>query len=611
MIWRDCILHVTGLVATILVLWYTPAMAQETARSLDSGGHLRVEHRLSVDRAPAGDSFQAAVVLHIESGWHMQAAQPSFDYLVPTRLDLMPPSGIEVGALRYPPAKQVEFAGDTLAVYDGETPILFSVTVSPDLAPGRYAVEGKLTLQACDDQVCLAPSTLAVTIPVDVVAAGTSVSPANAEWFAAFATADPATPSPADELNRLFGGRSLALTLLAMFLTGLALNLTPCVYPMLSVTVSIFGGQRDTRTVRVFFKALVYVLGMATMYSLLGLLAALTGSMFGGLMQNPWTLAAIGLLLAAMALSMFGLYEFHPPAGLLNRLGGATTAGIVGVYFSGLLVGVFAAPCIGPPIIALLTVVGARGDPWFGFGAFFVLSMGLGAPYLVLGTFSGLLQRLPKSGTWMVWVKKVFGVVLLGVGAFYLALGFLPEVIHWIPLAAAIAGGLYLGFIERTGNEKWGFRRIKWALGAVAVLYGVWQAVAMPRAELEWQAYRPELLAAAAAEAKPVVLDFYADWCIPCHELDRRTFSHPDVIAALSGYVRLKVDMTRDDNTVSRTAAERFDVQGVPTIVFLDASGRERKESRVVGFLSPDDFLQRVPPTRSSSNEQSITPERE
>jgi thiol:disulfide interchange protein DsbD len=171
-----------------------------------------------------------------------------------------------------------------------------------------------------------------------MVAAGTSASPANAEWFAAFATPAPVAATPADELGRLFGGRGLALTLLAMFLTGLALNLTPCVYPMLSVTVSIFGGQRETGTVRVFFKALVYVLGMATMYSLLGMLAALTGGIFGGLMQNPWTLAAIGLLLAAMALSMFGLYELRPPAGLLNRLGGATTAGIVGVYFSGLLV---------------------------------------------------------------------------------------------------------------------------------------------------------------------------------------------------------------------------------------------------------------------------------
>lgn len=586
--------HAISLAMAMFTLCRAVAMAADVDPSLDSGTRLHLEHRLSVDRAAAGGSFQAAVLLNIEPGWHMQAAQPSFDYLVPTRLNLDPLAGIKIESLRYPPAKQIEFAGDTLAVYDGEAPILFFVTVSPNLAPGRYAIEGKLMVQACNDLVCLAPSTVAVTIPVDVVAAGTSASPANAEWFAAFATPAPVAATPADELGRLFGGGGLALTLLAMFLTGLALNLTPCVYPMLSVTVSIFGGQRETGTVRVFFKALVYVLGMATMYSLLGMLAALTGGIFGGLMQNPWTLAAIGLLLAAMALSMFGLYELRPPAGLLNRLGGATTAGIVGVYFSGLLVGVFAAPCIGPPIVALLTVVGARGDPWFGFGAFFVLSMGLGAPYLVLGTFSGLLQRLPKSGAWMVWVKKVFGVVLLAVGAFYLALGFLPGLILWIPIAAATAGGLYLGFIERTGNEKRAFRRVKWTLGAIAVLYGIWQAVAFPRTASEWQAYRPELLDAARTEGKPVVLDFYADWCIPCHELDRRTFTDPDVMRAVSDHVRLKVDLTRMDSPASKAAAERFDVQGVPTIIFLDENGRERPGTRVVGFLPPPDFIRQA-----------------
>ncbi len=591
------------LVLTLLsIILLTPVVAQETAVLTDSASRMNVRYFLSVDRVPAGSSFQAAVVLDIQPGWHMQAAQPSFDYLVGTILSLKPQSGIEIGRIDHPSAKQIEFAGDTLAVYDGETPILFTISTAADLIPGQYVIKGELTVQACDDQVCLAPSTLAVNIPVEVVTKGTSVTAVNEKWFRTLSPIENAAVSSVDELNQVFGGSSLFLTLLAMFLTGLALNLTPCVYPMLSVTVSIFGGQNKSRTVGVFLKALIYVLGIGTMYSILGTLAALTGGMFGGVMQNTWVLVAIGLLLGAMALSMFGLYEFRPPSRLLNRLGGTTTTGFAGVYLSGLLVGIFAAPCIGPPIIALLALVGARGNPWFGFGAFFVLSMGLGAPYLVLGTFSGLLQKLPKSGAWMIWVKKVFGVILLGVGLFYLALAIMPGFVQWIPLITAIIGGVYLGFIEKTGNGKRGFRNLKYALGIAAILYGVWQIVAMPRTQLEWQSYQPELLDIARTNRKPVVLDFYADWCIPCHELERETFSHPDVMAALGGYVRLKVDMTHDDNAENRAVVERFGVQGVPTLVFLDANGDELQNSRVTGFLPPNEFLSIMPKILSGQN---------
>src|SRR6185503_18342761 len=188
-----------------------------------------------------------------------------------------------------------------------------------------------------------------------------------------------------------------------------ALNLTPCVYPMMGVTISLFGGDTGGGGMKALPRALVYVLGIALMYSSLGVVAAMTGGLFGGWLSNPWVLGGIGLLLLAMALSMFGLYELTAPSALLTRLGGAAGASLFGTFLAGLLVGVFAAPCIGPPIIALLAYVGSKGDPVFGFWAFFVLSLGLGLPYLVLGMSTGLLTRLPRSGSWMDWVKHLFG----------------------------------------------------------------------------------------------------------------------------------------------------------------------------------------------------------
>src|SRR5699024_10672922 len=312
----------------------------------------------------------------------------------------------------------------------------------------------------------------------------------------------------------------------SIFLIGLALNLTPCVYPMMSVTVSLFGGNESkssVSTASTFSKALVYVLGIVFMFSALGVMAAFTGELFGSWLQSPWVLAGIGILIFLLSLSMFGLYELQPPAWMMQKLGKTQqTSGYIGHFLSGLLVGVFAAPCIGPPIIALLDFVGAQGSPVFGFFAFFVMALGLGLAYLILGTFSGLLTKMPKSGVWMIWVKQVFGVVLIGVALFYLALAFAPAYSMYVVLATVIVGGIYLGFIERSGNEKGGFRWLKYATGAGALILGFMLFQNLQKEEVQWQKYDASLL---EQTNKPVMLDFYADWCIPCIELDRKTFT--------------------------------------------------------------------------------------
>jgi thioredoxin:protein disulfide reductase len=597
--------------------------------------------------AARGATVEVTIPFTVLAGWHINAHRPNEEFLVPTVLMLSGGPDVRVGTPRYPEPKQVtlSFSETPLAVYEENAAIVVPLTIDGAAAEGARTLSGTLKFQACNNEVCLPPASVPLRIALAIAGGGAptdsapatiilvpdpdSASVARGDSLAGatgtgFLTAPPAgatgagTAGAAGAGNLVagwFAERGVALTFLFIFLMGLALNLTPCVYPMMGVTVSLFGGgagggsgggggasgggmggalARRGGNLRALPRAIVYVLGIALMYSTLGVVAAMTGGLFGGWLSSPWVLGAIGALLLAMALSMFGFYELQAPGALLSKLGGATGAGYVGTFLAGLLVGVFAAPCIGPPIIALLAYVGANGDPLFGFQAFFVLSLGLGLPYLVLAVFSGLMTRLPRSGSWMDWVKHVFGVILLGVAAFYLTLAIAPSKVGWVVPTALALGGLYLGFLEPTGRDRMTFRRFKWAVGVAAIVAATMIAFRPTGRAVEWQPFAEATLAEAGARGKPVLLDFSADWCVPCHELDERTFTHPEVVRATEHFVRMKVDLTRLDSPESQALRSRFEVEGVPTIVFLAPDGREVVEARVVGFLAPEPFLERV-----------------
>jgi thiol:disulfide interchange protein DsbD len=615
-----------------------PARGQEgAAASLPptAGELVRIDNPLRA-RAAAGTTVEVEIPFTVLGGWHINAHRPNEEFLVASVLTLASAPGVKVGAARYPDAKQVNlsFSETPLAVYEGDATIVVPITIEAGAPTGERALAGSLRFQACNDQVCLPPAGVPVRIalvieggaptdsapptvillptPDSAAAAGHDSVPGGVDG-AGFATGPPADGGAGvvgAGAGNLVGGwfeeRGALFAFLLIFLMGLALNLTPCVYPMMGVTVSLFGGGisgapgTSTGTgagranLRALPRAIVYVLGIALMYSTLGVVAAMTGGLFGGWLASPWVLGGIGLLLLAMALSMFGLYEMQVPGALLSRLGGATGAGYLGTFLAGLLVGVFAAPCIGPPIIALLAHVGAKGDPVFGFQAFFVLSLGLGLPYLVLAVSTGLMELLPRSGSWMEWVKHLFGVILLGVAAFYLTLAIAPSKVGWVVPAALALGGLYLGFLEPTGRERMSFRRFKWALGVAAIVAAAMIAFRPAPSAVEWQSFDEATLARAGADGRPVLLDFSADWCVPCHELDERTFTDPEVVRVTQGFVRMKVDLTRFDAPESRALRARFAIAGVPTIVFLAPDGREVVDARVVGFLKPEPFLEHV-----------------
>ncbi|MDD5226027.1 MAG: cytochrome c biogenesis protein CcdA [Candidatus Omnitrophica bacterium] len=384
---------------------------------------------------------------------------------------------------------------------------------------------------------------------------------------------------------------------ISVFFLGLGLNLTPCVYPMLSITISLFrGGEHEPRG-RVFVKALAYVLGMVTMYSVLGLGAAMTGSFFGEWLQNFWVQLATGVLVIGLAFSMLGLYQFRLPAWLMPARQGAARGALLSFFVSGLLVGIVAAPCMGPTVLALLAFVSAQKNMFFGFLLFFVMALGLGLPYLVLGTYSGLLSKLPKSGAWLVWFERLMGVVLLTFGIFYIAIAFKWPFVKWIVPGALVAGGLYLGWIERSARLAKRFFAFQWMLGTLAVVIGLFFFFT-PSSGIVWEKYHAGILEEAGASGQPVVLDFYADWCIPCHELDQFTYSDPRVITTLRSFRKIKVNATSVDTDEIREAIRRFEVFGVPTIIFLDPKGLEVQDLRMNGFVGPEEFVNAV---RSSS----------
>lgn len=348
------------------------------------------------------------------------------------------------------------------------------------------------------------------------------------------------------------------LGFIGLFFAGVALNLTPCVYPMLTITVSIFARSGDKTLAASFFHALVYVLGITVMYSLLGITAALTGGLFGALLQSPWTQLLIAVFMFSMALSMFGLFRVQAPSFVLASLG-QRRAGMGGLFLSGALVGIFAAPCIGPPVAALLAHVAERRDPVYGFWLFFVMALGLGFPYLVFGTFSHALKSLPKAGMWMVWVDRIFGVILMGFAAFYLILA--------------------LG--------SWGLLPSRYpAIPATAV-----QGPSGTASKLSWTPYSEGAYQQALNSGRPVAVDFYADWCLPCQEMEAVTFRNPGVREALSRFELIKVDLTDAGDGTQLAFSEAQRVYGIPTMLFYSAEGTELTHLRTVGYVGPKDFL--------------------
>jgi len=436
------------------------------------------------------------------------------------------------------------------------------------------------------------------------------------------ASDEPAASESLNEASKMTGilrsGRYW-LVMASFFGAGLLLSFTPCVLPMVPILSGIIVGQgrRVTRKVA-FLLTLTYVVGMAVTYALAGVGAGLSGTLLSNALQNPWVLGAFAALFAALSLSMFGLYELQLPAAFQSRLadtsnkvGGGT---LWGVFTMGVLSALIVGPCVAAPLAGALLYINQTRDAFLGGTALFALALGMGVPLLVVGLSAGTL--LPKAGAWMQTIKSLFGVMLLGL-AIWIISPVIPSTVHMLLWAALlIVSAMYLHAIDPLPHNASGLHRLWKGVGVIALLIGVallagalsggrdiLQPLAGVRAgaaalEMEGQPKfeRIRSLAelnrrVAQAGGRPVMLDFYADWCVSCKEMERFTFSDSQVRSRMGRMLLLQADVTANADQ-DQELLKRFGLFGPPGILFFGSDGQEVERARVIGFQPAGKFVE-------------------
>jgi thioredoxin:protein disulfide reductase len=556
---------------------------------------VKIETFQSFDKVYASTEFKIAVKADVADTWHINSDKPYDEYLIPTSLMVPENPNFKLTKVVYPKPRDFKFSfsESPLSVWEGQVYFGALIEVDSNAVPGVYSLIIELEYQACNDMSCQAPTAVMDTINIEVADRTSPVNTINDEIFKnvdiSFTETSATEKVESDPISSALESQGLLIGLLLVFLGGLALNLTPCVYPLIPITVGYFGGQSEGSTTKLFFMGILFILGLAVTYSAIGVVTSLTGAIFGALLQNPIVILIIVGIMLALSLSMFGVYEFKLPDSLVNKAGGAK-AGLFGAFFMGLTMGIVAAPCIGPFVLGLVTYVATKQDPFFGFILFFVLAVGLGTPYLFLAVFSGKIKNLPRAGEWMDAVKHIFGFILIGM-ALYFLLPLLPKEISGYVLPVFMIGtAIYLLFFEKLADKVKGFKIFKIVFSILILAIGVYTLIPSDTNSVEWKPFTEDALT--EISGRGVIIDFYADWCIPCKELDALTFSDPDVIELSKEFETYKADLTKSLSPEVESLRERFKIIGVPTVLILNSKGEEVE--RITGFVNAKEFYKTI-----------------
>ncbi|MBF0628499.1 MAG: protein-disulfide reductase DsbD [Magnetococcales bacterium] len=524
-----------------------------------------------------------------------------------------PPAGVTVGEILLPQGhtKNDENFGEVMVYYD-ELTVRIPVQGLASHTPGVAELRWNIRFQGCADAgLCYPPQTRLLTAS-DPQPEAPVVQPAPAK------TPPRAQPlSESDRIAGLFAGGNFGWVILSFFGFGLLLSLTPCIFPMIPILSGIIVGQKSALSkMRGFLLSLAYVLGMAVTYAAVGVAAGLSGTLISNAMQTPLVLGVGALLLVVLALSMFGFYELQLPSALQSRVAESSNrlqgGQFTGVFAMGALSALIVGPCVAAPLAGALIYIGQSGDVVLGGVALFAMGMGMGMPLLVVGLSAGAL--LPRAGGWMDGVKHFFGVLLLLVAVWMIQ----PVVPVWVAMALwavlLVGWGVHLGVLE---SAPAGWPRLGKTLAVLLLTLGLALILGLlggsrdplqplevfatrsgsgqpqaASAHLAFQRIRElaELEKILATAHQPVMLDFYADWCVSCKEMEKFTFADPRVQAQLQSVVLLQADVTHQ-TAADQALLKHFGLFGPPAILFFDAKGQEQSHLRVIGYQDAPAFL--------------------
>ena len=577
-------------------------------------------------RAQALDTQTIEVVFEIAKDYYLYGDKFRFE---------AEPLGVTFGPPDKPAGKthKDDFFGE-VETHRGELRILVPVQAPP----GTTRFELFATSQGCwDGGICYPPTTQQAAIDLSAPpkkaggfldsvlgsrsGAGSAASSTPAGIVAqadgkgtGAPSAEAVSSDETGDIARLLSGASVPIILLSFFGFGLLLAFTPCTFPMIPILSGIIVGQgHKVSHMRAFVLSLAYVLGMAATYALAGVAAGMTGTMLSAALQNVWVLSAFALMFVLLSLSMFGFYELQLPTALQSRL--ASTAShekggnLGGVTVMGVLSALIVGPCVAAPLAGALLYIAQTGDAVLGGWALFAMGLGMGAPLLAVGVASRSL--LPKVGPWMEGVKKAFGVMLLAV-ALWMISPVIPALATMLGWAALLLfSAIFLHAIDPLPPQARGWQRFWKGVGVVLLLCGAailvgalagsrdpLQPLSVLRAQAAAAVTVPqfekvnsvaELDARLAQTDRPVLLDFYADWCVSCKEMERFTFSDAMVAERMGRMLLLKADVTANTDE-HKALLKRFGLFGPPGIIFFDAAGKEREGMRVVGFMKAAPF---------------------
>jgi len=574
----------------------------------------------------------------IKTNWLIQDGY----YLYKDKISVTPAdeSQITLGEIPLPAGEQKEdeYFG---TIYSLENEFNAEIPITK-LAANTKAVDLVIKYQGCAKAgLCYPPITKNISVNLaatDAVAASSNLDESD-DGAASPSSTGTEFQSEQDKIASTLADGNLWTTMLVFFGLGLLLAFTPCVFPMIPILSSIIVGQGENlSTSKAFSLSLVYVMAMAVTYTLAGMGAGYFGENVQIWFQTPWVIYVFAGIFVLLSLAMFGFYELQMPSGIQSKLntisssqegGTYVGAGIMG-FLSALIVG----PCVTAPLIGALIYISETGNVWFGGLALFALSMGMGAPLLAIGTSAGKL--LPKAGAWMDTVKGVFGVLMLGLAIWLLSRILSAEIILLLTGALLIVSAIYMGAWESIKEGASGWHKFSKGVGLIAFVYGAILVIGaasggtdllqplkgLKAGNLQIASNSQELNKAEANEfkfkyfksvadldahiseaneaGKPVFVDFYADWCVYCKQLDRETFPNKNVQAALGDFVLLKADVT-DNDELDKALLKKLGLIGPPALLFYDTSGNEHRNFRIVSFIEAEKLVAHISLFKESS----------